>query len=92
MYSTNQDSFDQRDNKFSTIRLTDATKEINGNKIIKIHNNGTLARNVIIFGVVNLASYFTENGSNNFFIVESGPALFVEDTKNFLSYLHKSKF
>ena len=92
MYSTYQDSFEQRDNKFSTIRLTDATKEINRNKIIKIHNDGTLARNVIIFGVVNLASHFTENGNNNFFTIESGPAQFVEDTKKIFSYLHKSKF
>ena len=39
MYSTNQDSFEQRDNKFSTRRLTDATKEVNRNKIIKICRN-----------------------------------------------------
>ena len=39
MYSTNQDSFEQRDNMFSTRRLTDATKEINRNKIIKICRN-----------------------------------------------------
>ena len=34
MYSKNQDSFEQRDNKFSTRQLTDATNEINKNKII----------------------------------------------------------
>ena len=56
------------------------------------HNDGTLARNVIIFGLGNFASHVTENGNNNFFIIESGPAQFVEDTKNFLSYLHKSNF
>ena len=39
MYSTNQDSFEQRDNKFSTRPLTDATKEINRIKIIKVSKN-----------------------------------------------------
>ena len=38
------------------------------------HNDGTLARNVVIFGVNNLASHFTEDGSNDFFIIENDPA------------------
>ena len=53
------------------------------------YNDGALARNVIIFGVVNSTSHFTENGNNNFLFMESDAAQFVEDTKNFLSYLHK---
>ena len=56
------------------------------------HNDGTLARNVIVFGVGNSASYFTENGNNDFFIIVSGPAQFVEDRNYFWNYLHKSKF
>ena len=39
MYSTNQHSFEQRDNKISTVRLNDATKENNRNKIINITRN-----------------------------------------------------
>ena len=39
MYSTNQHSFEQRDNKISTGRLTDAMKDINRNKIINIGRN-----------------------------------------------------
>ena len=54
------------------------------------HNYGTLPRNVIICRVVISASHFTENENNNFFLIESGPAQFAEDTKNFLSYLTKA--
>ena len=47
------------------------------------HSDGTLARNVIIFGVGNSASHFTKNGRNDFFAIESHPAQFVEDINNF---------
>ena len=56
------------------------------------HKEGTIARNVIIFGVDNSASHFTVNGRNAFFITESDPAQFAEDANIFLNYLHKSKF
>ena len=63
--------------------LFDAVKQARNIKNISSHIDGTLARNVIIFGVGNSVSNFTENGTNEFFIIESGPAQFVEDTKKF---------
>ena len=72
--------------------LFGAVKVARNTKNTWSHNDGTLGRNVIIFGVCNLASYFTENGKNDFLIVESGPAQFVEDRNYFLNYLRKSKF
>lgn len=46
---------------------------------------------MIIFGVGNSASHFTEN-VNNGFVTESGPAQYAGDTNIFLNYLHKGKF
>ena len=63
--------------------LFGAVKQARNIKNISSHIDGTLARNVIIFGVGNSVSNFTENGTNEFFIIESSPAQFVEDTKNF---------
>ena len=45
MYSKNQHTFEQRDNKISTVQLTDATKENNRNKIINITKNVLIGDN-----------------------------------------------